>query len=182
MKTIKVNDIEYKIRFGYRALACSNALKEAVKVQKMLTETSERREKLEREYEEKKKQMDAFPEHYKNEELEPLDDGTEEYVDMLTAMMDIVPKLILAGLQKTEEFACDYNDEADVKEKLNKVIDLLDDYTEQEDTEDISEMFGSLLDELFNCGFLSEKSKKLEKAMEQTDSTVTPKDHKQPQN
>jgi hypothetical protein len=114
------------------------------------------------------------------------DDDVEDAIDnvlIYERMMETIAPLMLAGLQKKHpEFKVDYDNAEDVKAKTDLVIDLIDDYADDDDSMDISDLFSALTDELFNNGFLSQKSKKLETAMEQTDSTITPTDHLQPKN
>lgn len=185
MLTMKVNETEYKIRFGFRALSKANVLKEVTELQKSRSDKAKKREQKKKEIEEEKKRRETFPEHFKDvPEIEEDDmEETIENIDTLTAMMNVIPKIILAGLQKDhEEYRCDYDNEEDVKEKTDRVIDLVDDYMDEEDSLDIMDLFSALVDELFENGFLSKKSEKLEKAMENQNATVTPTDHLPPQN
>ena len=99
--------------------------------------------------------------------------------ELIEEMLNIVAEMLLAGLQKTEKsFAVDYDDEADVKAKIEKVYDLLDDYLEEEDSLAVTEIFEKLMTELFEAGFFGKKSQTLENALTENDSTVVPIDHK----
>lgn len=176
--TITVNGIEYKIKFGFRALAKANVLQEVMAVQKIIADN----DKKAKEREEERKQRETFHEHFKNE-VEDDTEETTENISMLSSLMNVIPKVVLAGLQRGyEEYRCDYDNEEDVKEKTEKVIDLIDDYGFEDDSLDVMDLFSALVGELFNSGFLSPKSEKLEQAMTEQNATITPTDHLQPQN
>ncbi len=156
MTTLKVKDKTYKIKFGYRALAKSGVLKEVAKIQNAIS-----------------KEKDS-------EDDNKLDDGV---IDLLADVFDILAKLVLAGLQKfNKDFACDYDNDESVKEGIEKVYDLLDEYTEDEDSLSIMDLFTELADELLNNGFLSRKSKELKKNLEKQDATIVPMDHQKAEN
>lgn len=183
--TITVNGNEYKIKFGFRALAKANVLQEVMTVQKAISDKQKAKDKRKKEIEEEKKQREAFPEHYKDTpEIEEDDlEETIENIDTLSDMMNVIPKVILAGLQKGyTDYRCDYDNEENVKAKTDSVIDLIDDYMDEEDSLDITDLFTELVNELFEGGFLSKKSPKLEEAMTEQNATITPTDHLPPQN
>ena len=93
-------------------------------------------------------------------------------------MMEIVAEMLLAGLQKYHEDEFGWDTDSEKKEKLGKVLDIMDDY-EDESTEknpqDAYTLFEKLQEELFNNGFLSRISKN---AAEAQNATVIPQDHK----
>ena len=103
---------------------------------------------------------------------------SENYGDMIEEMLTVVADMILAGLQKTEGFNTDYDDKNDVREKTEKVYDLLDDYMAQEDSLTVLEIFQDLMTELFDAGFFGKKSQKMEKLATEQDATIIPMDHK----
>lgn len=178
MFTIKVNEKEYRIKFGYLALSKSGILSEVMKIQNIVSE----KEKKDKAIEEEKKNRETFPEYYDSDDAIEEND-TEDNIIFLQNIMAVLPKLILAGLQKNhKEFAADYDLEDDVKRKEYEVIELLDDYMDEEDSLDMIDLYSGLVEELFNNGFLARKSQKLEKAMTETDATTTPTDHKAPKN
>lgn len=183
MVNLKVGEKTYNIKFGYRALAKSNVLATVIDIQKEMNDISRIQEEREKEKENRKN----FPEHYVDEMGNPIEDNDEndtlENFSIYEKMIVAVEPLLLAGLQKKHpEFKVDYDNPEDIKAKREMVIDLIDDYTDEEDSMDIADLFTALVEELFDSGFLSQKSKKLETAMEQTDSTVVPTDHLQPKN
>lgn len=181
---LRIKDKSYKIKFGYKALAQSGVLQRAIAIQSELAD----RDKKAKAEEEEKKNRENFPEYNVDEMGNPIEEddseNISEYFEIIEKMMNILPCMLLAGLQKNhkDEYRVDYSDENDVKDKIDKVVDLLDDYMDEDDSEDITDLFATLTNELFASGFLLSKSEKLEKAMEQTDSTVTPTDHLRPQN
>lgn len=71
-------------------------------------------------------------------------------------IMNILPELILVGVQKTnkDRFGYDYRTGAGKDKKLDIVYDLLDEYFEQDDA-DFMELFNQIQDELVEKGFLS---------------------------
>lgn len=72
-------------------------------------------------------------------------------------MLKLVAELLLAGLQKKQpDFR--YETEAEKKEALNKVYDLMDDYEDESTDENPQNgyvLFEKLQKELFKNGFLS---------------------------
>lgn len=186
MIELKIKDKAYKVKYGYKALAKSGVLKQVISIQ---TELADRNKRIEAE-EEERKNKENFPEYNTDELGNPIEveeddsENVAEYFDLIEQIMGILPSLILAGLQREhkDEYKVNYSDEEDLNDKLDKVVDLLDDYMDEEDSLDVTDLFGNLTDELFNSGFLFKKSEKLEIAMEKTDSTVTPTDHLRPQN
>lgn len=89
--------------------------------------------------------------------LASMTDGNEEGgLDSIDKIMNILPELILVGLQKNhkKDFGYVYDTNAGKTEKLSKVYDALDDYFESEDS-DFMELFKSLQAELLENSFLS---------------------------
>lgn len=112
-----------------------------------------------------------------------VDDDDTENIESLEEVLELNSKLVLAGLQKYhEEFRADYNNPDSVQAVVAKVDDLIDDYMDEEDSMPIMDLFTALTDELFNNGFLSKKSEKLEESLTEQDATVVPIDHKQKEN
>ena len=135
MKTINVYGKEYKVKFGYLAVANSGILADVVTMIDKLEESNT--------------------------------DNTESVISVLDELVPLVSRMTLAGLQKkhADEFGVDYEDESEVKEKLNKVADLLDDYFDPEDGEEehsMIELFWLFVNELVDSGFLSLNREKLE--------------------
>ena len=154
MLTLMVKGQEYKLKFGYRALGKSGILKEVTAMQKSI---NDRR----KENEDEEEQGNAM-------------------LDMLGDIFDLNSRLVLAALQKYhQEYMVDYDSPASVKNGVEKVYDFMDDYMDEEDSMDIMTLFTELMNDLFNSGFLSKKSEKLEQAMIEQDATVAPTDHLQ---
>lgn len=102
----------------------------------------------------------------------------DDYGDMIEKMLTVVSDMVLAGLQKTEaNFNVNYDDKDDVRDKTEKVYDLLDDYLAQEDSLTVLEIFQELMTELFEAGFFGKKSPKMEQLATDQDATIIPTDH-----
>lgn len=148
MTILKVNGKEYKIKFGYRALAKSKILKQVMGMQKEIKEKE-----------------------------------NEAVMDNISEIFELLSNLVLAGLQKyNPEFKCDYDSPSSVTENMEKIYDLLDDYMDDEESESVLDLFGELVTELIDNGFLSKKSETAEAALIQQDATVVPADHQKKQN
>lgn len=112
-------------------------------------------------------------------EIEHIADG-DDYAEMIETMLGIVADMVLAGLQKTESaLSVDYDNKDDVKEKTEKVYDLLDDYLAGDDALSVPELYQVLMTELFDAGFFGKKSEKMEQIAQEVDATIIPMDHKQ---
>lgn len=149
---LTVKGTDYNLKFGYKSFKNSGILKEVVSMQKKIRE--------------------AQPEGEDADFMENL--------ETIEGIFDITSKLVLAALQKNhEEFRADYKDSDSIRSCIDKVDDLIDDYMEESDSMTIMDLFMGLTEELFNNGFLSNKSEKLEATLEQQDATVIPTDHKQ---
>ena len=103
----------------------------------------------------------------------------DDYGEMIETMISVVADMVLAGLQKTEkEYSVNYDDKDDVRDKTEKVYDLLDDYMVQEDALSIPELFKELMGEMFEAGFFGNKSEKMEQIAQEVDATIIPMDHR----
>lgn len=82
--------------------------------------------------------------------------SSEDGLENIDSIMNILPELILVGLQKDykKEFGYVYDTNAGKAEKLAKVYDALDDYFNDEDA-DFMALFESLQNELLENSFLS---------------------------
>ena len=82
--------------------------------------------------------------------------NSEDGLDSIDNIMNILPELILVGLQKDykKEFGYVYDTNAGKAEKLAKVYDALDDYFDDDDA-DFMALFESLQNELLENSFLS---------------------------
>lgn len=103
----------------------------------------------------------------------------DDYGEMIEIMVNVVAEMVLAGLQKTEKtiFGVNYDDKDDVRDKTEKVFDLLDDYMVQEDSLSVPELFRGLMEELFDAGFFGKKSERMEQIAQEVDATIIPMDH-----
>lgn len=101
-------------------------------------------------------------------------------------IMGITSELLLAGLQKhhEDEFGYDFESESEYKAMLKKASDLVDDYEEENRSEEIENqkdaftLFNDLQHELEKNSFLSRLSAAGEKAAAEQKATVLPTDHK----
>lgn len=152
---IAIKGTEYNLKFGYKSFKHSGVLREVLAMQKKIRESKEETE-----------ETDSF-----------------DNFEVVEGIFDITSKLVLAALQKNhKEFRADYNNPDSVQKCIDAVDNLIDDYMEEDDAMSIMELFQGLTEELFNNGFLSSKSEKLEAAMGVQDATVVPTDHKQAEN
>lgn len=102
----------------------------------------------------------------------------DDYGEMIETMLSVVADMVLAGLQKTESsYSVDYDNKEDVRNKTEKVFDLLDDYIAQEEALTIPELFQELMSEMFDAGFFGKKSERMEQIAQETDATIIPMDH-----
>lgn len=157
MTTLKVKDKEYKLKFGYKSFKKSGILREVVAMQKKIKKPWKEEEEAE--------------------------SNAEDNIEILEEVLELNSKLVLAALQKNhEEFRADYENPELIEKIIDKVDDLMDDYMDEEGSMPIMDLFSALTEELFNNGFLSKKSPKLEEAAEKQDATIIPIDHKQGEN
>ena len=102
----------------------------------------------------------------------------DDYGEMIETMLNVVAEMVLAGLQRTTTaFNVNYDDPEDVRDKTEKVYTLLDEYMEREDALTVTDMFQTLMGELFEAGFFGKTSQKIETIAQTTDATLMPKDH-----
>ena len=96
----------------------------------------------------------------------------ESNLDDIDKIMNILPELILAGVQKTNKsrFGYDYKTGAGKEQKLDIIYDLLDEYFEQDDA-DFMELFNQLQEELTEKGFLSKMFREEQTAEQETEET-----------
>lgn len=82
----------------------------------------------------------------------------DDSVDNIEMMLTMVPEFLLVGLQKRhkDEFGYDYNTNEGKEEATAKVCELIDEYTDQEDSS-IREMFEELLKEVMQNGFFKKE-------------------------
>ena len=96
-------------------------------------------------------------------------------------MIQMLPELILAGLQRKHKDEFGYETEEEKKAAYEKVCDLLDDY-EDESTEENPQngftLFEKASKELEKNGFLSGMLKAMEEAEKNQKVTKMPQDHK----
>lgn len=94
---------------------------------------------------------------------------TEDQYENIDKMMNLVPEMLLVGLQKfhAKEYGYNLKTEEGKDEALSKVFSLLDEYFETEDA-DFENLLTSLQTELMENGFLAKMFKKeVEKAENQ---------------
>lgn len=82
----------------------------------------------------------------------------DDSVDNIEMMLTMVPEFLLVGLQKRhkDEFGYDYNTNEGKEEATAKVCELIDEYTDQEDSS-IRELFEELLKEVMQNGFFKKE-------------------------
>lgn len=172
MLKIKVKDVEYKIKFGYKAIAKSNVLKDIVALRKKFS--ADPKDEDDKDQNENEDNTDQIKE----------EDNTEKYIEMIDEILDLTSRLLLAGLQKYHSDVFGYNpdDPKSVKNAKDIIENFIDDYIDEEDSMELMDLFTALQDELMNNGFLFGKSQKAEEAMIEQDATVAPQDHKKKQN
>lgn len=152
MIVLKIKDKEYKLKFGYKSFKKSGVLREVVEMQKKIKGSG-------------------------------AEENEEDNIGALEEILELNSRLVLAALQKNhEEFRTDYKSEEDVSMIIEKVDDLMDDYMDEDDSMSIMDLFSKLAEELFNNGFLSKKSEKLEESLTEQDATIIPMDHKKKEN
>ena len=101
-----------------------------------------------------------------------------DYGEMIETMVTVVADMVLAGLQKTDSsFSVNYDDPDDVRDKTEKVYDLLDDYMMQDDALSIPDLFQTIMEEMYSAGFFGKMSEKMEQIAQEVDATIIPIDH-----
>ncbi len=106
------------------------------------------------------------------------EDQEQAITDNIDELIKTNSNLVLAGLQKFhEEYTVDYDDEKSVKDGLEKVYDLMDDYMDDPESKAVIDLFGEMVEDLVENGFLSKMSPKMEEVATELDATVIPMDH-----
>jgi uncharacterized Ntn-hydrolase superfamily protein len=106
--------------------------------------------------------------------------GKNALMDKLSDLIELNSNLVLAGLQKyNEDFRVDYDNEESVKQGLEKVYDIMEDYMDDPESAPVIDLFSDMVEELTDNGFLSKKSLTMEEAAIAQDATIIPMDHKQ---
>nr|DAX22314.1 MAG TPA: tail assembly chaperone protein [Bacteriophage sp.] len=82
----------------------------------------------------------------------------DDFVDEIEMTLNMLPEFLLVGLQKRhkDEFGYDYNTNEGKEEAKTKVCELIDEYTDQEDSS-IRELFEELLKEVMQNGFFKKE-------------------------
>ena len=90
--------------------------------------------------------------------IKEIQQSSDDYVDDIEMMLNMVPEFLLVGLQKRhkKEFGYDYNTNKGKEEAIVKVCELIDEYTDQEDSS-IKELFEELLKEVMQNGFFKKE-------------------------
>ena len=83
---------------------------------------------------------------------------SDDFVDEIEMILNMLPEFLLVGLQKRhkDEFGYDYNTNEGKEEAKTKVCELIDEYTDQEDSS-IRELFEELLKEVMQNGFFKKE-------------------------
>lgn len=97
----------------------------------------------------------------KIKEVEELNGGDVEYIE---AILEVVPELLLVGLQKNhnDEFGYDYDSNEGKETAISKVYGLIDDYVDQDDSS-LRELFIDLTKEVMRNGFFKKEMAQIEK-------------------
>lgn len=97
----------------------------------------------------------------KIKEVEELNGGDVEYIE---AILEVVPELLLVGLQKNhnDEFEYDYDSNEGKETAMSKVYGLIDDYVDQDDSS-LRELFIDLTKEVMRNGFFKKEMAQIEK-------------------
>ena len=76
----------------------------------------------------------------------------------LTTLLALVPKILVAGLQKfhKDEFGYNYETGEGKDAALNKAFELVDDYFDENKDADIIDLFNLLTEEMVQNGFLAQ--------------------------
>lgn len=100
--------------------------------------------------------------------IKEVQQSSGDFIDDIEMMLNMVPEFLLVGLQKRhkDEFGYDYNTNKGKEEATAKVCELIDEYTDQEDSS-IKELFEELLKEVMQNGFFKKEMKAEKEAKEQ---------------
>ena len=84
--------------------------------------------------------------------------SSDDFVDEIEMILNMLPEFLLVGLQKRhkDEFGYDYNTNKGKEEAIAKVCELIDEYTDQEDSS-IRELFEELIKEVMQNGFFKKE-------------------------
>ena len=90
--------------------------------------------------------------------IKEVQQSSDDFVDEIEMMLNMLPEFLLVGLQKRhkDEFGYDYNTNEGKEEAKTKVCELIDEYTDQEDSS-IRELFEELLKEVMQNGFFKKE-------------------------
>ena len=90
--------------------------------------------------------------------IKEVQQSSDDSIDNIEMMLTMVPEFLLVGLQKRhkDEFGYDYNTNEGKEEATAKVCELIDEYTDQEDSS-IKELFEELLKEVMQNGFFKKE-------------------------
>lgn len=84
--------------------------------------------------------------------------SSDDFVDEVEMILNMLPEFLLVGLQKRhkDKFGYDYNTNKGKEEATAKVCELIDEYTDQEDSS-IRELFEELIKEVMQNGFFKKE-------------------------
>lgn len=90
--------------------------------------------------------------------IKEVQQSSDDFVDEIEMTLNMLPEFLLVGLQKRhkDEFGYDYNTNEGKEEATAKVCELIDEYTDQEDSS-IRELFENLLKEVMQNGFFKKE-------------------------
>lgn len=88
--------------------------------------------------------------------------SSDDFVDEIEMILNMLPEFLLVGLQKRhkDEFGYDYNTNKGKEEATAKVCELIDEYTDQEDSS-IRELFEELIKEVMQNGFFKKEVRQM---------------------
>ena len=90
--------------------------------------------------------------------IKEVQQSSDDFVDEIEMTLNMLPEFLLVGLQKRhkDEFGYDYNTNKGKEEAIAKVCELIDEYTDQEDSS-IRELFEELIKEVMQNGFFKKE-------------------------
>lgn len=158
MIILKVSDAEYKVKFGYKALAQAKVLPKVISLFKEREAMVEKQSKV----------LPEFEDEY---------DFGMDHVKLLDRIIVLTGELLLAGLQRyhKDDFGCDFTDCDSISQAMDSVGNFIDDYMDENEDTSIEDLFELLTDDLFNSGFLSRKSEETEETTETVKETKAKK-------
>ena len=149
MKTIKVNDKEYKLKFGYASLYRTGILRKLQDSQSIFKKDEDKDE-----------------------------DKDEVTFDKIEKLMSVTAEAFLIGLQKYHKDEFGYETESEKEKMIDKVCDLFDDMADEDEEIGVMEIFAMINEELVEQGFLARMFRNAQEIASQEDATVIPMDHK----